>query len=142
MAFSVTFANDVLKLILHGTTIANIAINATSGPLTSFYAALHTAVPGNAQTDSEVTYAGYLRLLIARTSAGWTIVDNVANPVADVLFAAVASGGGEEATHWSIGTAASGTGKVLLRGPLAPSLLLTAGVQPRVTTASTLTLAV
>lgn len=141
MPFSVTFANDVLKLFLHGTAIANIAINATSGPLTAFYAGLHTANPGNLQTDSETTYTGYARVSIVRTAAGWTIVDNVANPVDDILFP-VATAGGEDLTHWSVGTAASGAGKVLLRGKLAPSLFVAAGKQPRVTSNSTLTLAV
>ena len=52
-----TFENDFLKLIFNATTIANIANNATSGPLTNLYVSLHT---GNidetgTQTTNECT---------------------------------------------------------------------------------------
>ena len=48
-----TFDNDLLKLIFNGTTIANIADNAVSSPLTNLYVSLHTATPaaGGSQTN-------------------------------------------------------------------------------------------
>lgn len=141
MSYSDAFANDLLLLILHGTAIAGLADNAASAPLTEFYAALHAAAPGAAQSDDEVAYTGYGRVAIARSAGGWDITGPVANPAVDVVFPLITGGGGTDATHWSIGTVASGAGKVLLSGKLAPALLLTEGQQPRVTAASTLTLA-
>lgn len=53
-----TFENDLLKLIFHGTAIANIADNAASAPLTYLPVSFHTAeVPeGGDQTTNECAY--------------------------------------------------------------------------------------
>ena len=141
MSYSTTFANDLIKLILQATAIANIADNAGTGPLTDVYVSLHTADPGAGgdPTTSEAAYTSYARVAVARTSGGWTVTDNVANPVADITFPE-GTGGGETVTHWAVGTAASGAGKVLLRGTLSPSIATGSGVTPIVTSASTLTL--
>src|SRR5262245_23526144 len=86
-----TFANDLLKLLLNNTAIAGIADPAASGNITTFYWSLHTADPqtGN-QTTNEVAYTGYTgataRVSAARSSAGFTIVTEVANPTANVDF--------------------------------------------------------
>lgn len=138
MAFSAVFANDLAKLILQAVPIANLADNAAASPLTEFYAALHSAAPGDAQTDDEASYTGYVRVSIARTVGGWVVTGNVANPAADILFPAVTGGGGE-VTHWSVGTALSGAGKVLMAGLLMPSQQIITGMQPRVSSASALT---
>lgn len=136
-----TFENDLLKLIFNGTTIANLAINATSSPLTSLYVALHTADPGEAeaQTTSEISYTGYARAAVARTSGAWTVTGNSVSPVAAIDFPEMTGGAGGTATFVSVGTAASGAGKILYSGALTPSIAVATGVIPRVKTTSTIT---
>lgn len=135
-----TFSNDWLKLIFNATAIANIADNAASSPLTNLYASLHTADPGAAgsQTTSEAAYTSYVRIAVARTSGGWTVTTTSVSPVANIDFVA-ATGGSETETHGAIGTASSGAGKLLYSGTVTPNIVVSNGVQPRLTTASTIT---
>lgn len=135
-----TFENDWMKLIFNATAIANIADNAASAPLTNLYAALHTADPGEAgdQTTSEVAYTSYARVAVARTSGGWTVTANSVSPVAAIVFPA-GTGGSGTATFWSVGTASSGTGKLLYSGAISPTIVCGSGVTPQLTTASTVT---
>lgn len=119
-----TFRNDILALIFNATPIANVADNAGTSPLTNLQVALHTAFPGlggNQQT-SEIAYTGYARQAVARNSGGWTVTGNVASPVAAIQFAEMTGGAGGVATHFSVGTAASGTGKLLRVGVLGSRL--------------------
>lgn len=134
-----TFDNDLLKLIFNATAIANIADNAGTAPLTNLHLSLHTADPsaGN-QTTSEVAYTSYARVAVARTSGGWTVTSNSASPVATVSFPAC-TGGSATATWAAIGTAASGTGKVLWSGALTPNISISTGVTPQITSTSTIT---
>ena len=140
MGKSATFDNDLLGLIFNATTIANIAINATSSPLTSLYVSLHTANPGTAapQTTSEAAYTGYARQAVTRSNAGFTVTGASVSPAANVTFPA-ATGGSETETYFGIGTAVSGTGKLLYSGAISPTIAVVAGVQPVLTTASTVT---
>ena len=141
MAFGNTFGNDLLQLILDATAIANVADNAASAPLTSVYISLHTADPtaaGN-QTSSECAYTSYARVAVARNGTGWSISGKVANPAAEVSFPA-ATGGSETATYAAIGTAASGTGKIIAIGALSPTIAIASGVTPKLTTATAFTL--
>lgn len=135
-----TFENDWLKLIFNATAIANIADNASSSPLTNLYASLHTADPGEAgdQTTNECAYTSYARVAVARTSGGWTVTNNSVSPVANIDFPA-ATGGSETATHFAVGTASSGAGKLLYSGTISPNISISSGVTPRLTTASTIT---
>ncbi len=135
-----TFENDLLKLIFNATPIANIADNAASSPLTNLYVSLHTADPGEAgdQTTSEVAYTSYARVAVARTSGGFTVTGNSVSPVSNIDFPA-GTGGSGTATHWAIGTAASGAGKILYKGAITPSIVCGNGITPRLTTASTVT---
>ena len=134
------FENDLLKLILNGTAIANIADNAATAPLTNLQISLHTADPGEAgvQTTNEATYTGYARVAVARTSGGWTVTGASASPVANIDFPACTAGS-NTITHFAVGTAASGAGKILYSGTVSPSIAVSAGVTPRLTTASTIT---
>jgi hypothetical protein len=135
-----TFENDLLKLIFNATAIANIADNAASSPLTNLYVALHTADPGEAgsQTTSECAYTSYARVAVARTSGGFTVTGNSVSPAASIDFPA-ATGGSETATYFSIGTDVSGAGKILYSGAISPTISISSGVTPRLTTASTVT---
>jgi hypothetical protein len=141
MSKSNTFETDLLQLIFNGTAIANLADNAASAPLTNLFVALHTADPGEAgtQSTSEVTYTGYARVAVARTAGGWTVSAGSVSPTNNIEFGEMTAGTPGTATHATIGTAASGTGKVLYRGALTPSIAYAVGVIPRIKTTSTIT---
>ena len=135
-----TFENDWLKLIFQATAIANIADNAASSPLTNLHIALHTADPGEAgvQNTSEATYTGYARVTVARTAGGWTVTGSSVSPVAAISFPACTAGT-NTITHWSVGVASSGATKILYSGAVTPSISVSNGVTPQLTTASTVT---
>ena len=135
-----TFDSDLLKLIFNATPIANIADNAASSPFTNLYVSLHTADPGvgGSQTTSEAAYTSYARVAVARTSGGWTITGQTVNPVAAINFPA-ATGGSETETFFAVGTASSGAGKILYRGPLSASIAVISGVTPSLSTATAIT---
>lgn len=128
-----TFENDFVKLIFNGTAIANIADNAATSPLTQLFLSLHTADPGEAgsQTTSEATYTGYARVGVNRNSGGFSITNNAVTLVANTDFGACTAGT-NTITHFAIGTASTGTGKVLYKGALSPSISVTSGVTPRI----------
>lgn len=140
MSLGNTFENDLAKLIFNATAIANIADNAASSPLTNLYVAFHTADPGEAgdQTTSETSYTSYARVAVARTSGGWTVTNNSVSPTANV-DAPQCTGGSATLTHFSVGTASSGAGKLLGSGTLTPNISVSSGVTPRLTTSSTIT---
>jgi hypothetical protein len=137
---SSTFDNDLLKLILNGTAIANIADNAASSPLTNLYVSLHTADPGAGgnQNTSEAAYTSYARQAVSRTSSGFTVSGATATLTSAVIFPA-ATGGSETETWAAVGTASTGPGKILYRGPITPSLTVSTGVSPQLTTGTALT---
>lgn len=140
MAKSATYSNSLLLLIFNATLFANVAINATSSPITSIFAALHTADPGTAgdQTTSEITYTSYARVGVLRTSGGWTISTNTCVPVAAITFPA-GTGGSGTATHCSLGTLTSGAGVRLLSGTVTPNIVTGNGITPSLSTATTIT---
>ena len=135
-----TFENDWLKLIFNATAIANVADNAATAPLTNLAVSLHTADPGEAgaQTASEATYTGYARVSVARTSGGWTVTANSVSPVATITFP-VCTGGSNTITHWAVGTAASGAGKLLYSGTVTPNVPVSVPIAPQLSTSSTVT---
>ena len=136
-----TFEADLLKLIFQAVAIANIADNAAAAPLTNLYVSLHTADPGEAgdQTTSEIAYTGYARKAVARTTGGWAITGNSISPVANVDFGEMTGGAGGTVTHFAIGTASTGAGKLLYSGTVSPNISVVTGVIPRLTTGSTIT---
>jgi hypothetical protein len=139
MSKSDTFENDFLKLIFNGTAIANTADN-SAAPLTNLYVALHTADPGETgtQSTSEAAYTSYARVAVARTTGGWTVTGNSVSPVANIDFPAC-TGGTATITYWSVGVATSGATKILYSGAVSPSISVSTGVTPRLSTASTIT---
>jgi hypothetical protein len=136
-----TFANDLLKLILNATPIANIADNAAASPLTNLYLSLHTADPGSggSQITSEAAYGSYARQPVARTSAGFVVTTNSCVLAAAANFPSPTSGIGEVETFFAVGTAVSGTGKILYRGPITPSITTASGTSPQLTAGTTIT---
>ena len=135
-----TFENDLMKLIFNATPIANIADNAVTAPLTSLFVALHTADPGEAgtQATSEATYTGYARVTLARAAGGFVVTANSVSPAANIDFPSCTAGT-NVATFWSVGVAVSGATKLLYSGAISPTISISAGVIPRLTTASTIT---
>jgi len=127
-----TFENDLLLLIFNGTGIANIADNAASSPLTNLQVSLHSSDPGEAgsQTTNEVAYTSYARVAVARSNVGWTVSGNTVTNAALIQFPQC-TGSSVTATHFAIGTAASGAGKILYKGALSASLAISSGIQPQ-----------
>lgn len=140
MSKSNTYENDILKLIFNATAIANLADNAASAPVTNLYVSLHTADPGEGgdQTTNEVTYTSYARVAVARTSGGWTVTGNSVSPVAAITFPA-GTGGSGVVTHFAVGTASSGAGKLLYSGTVTPNITTGNTITPQLTTATTIT---
>ncbi len=130
-----TFENDLLLLIFNNTDAALIG-DATglrgSSTAGSLYVSLHTGDPGEAgnQTTSECAYGSYARVAVARSGAGWTVASNAVSNAALVQFPQCSSGS-ETITHFAVGVASSGTGKVLYKGALSASLAVSSGIQPQ-----------
>lgn len=135
-----TFGNALLQLIFNAVTIANIAQNASSSPLTNLYLSLHTADPavGGTQTSNEAAYTSYARVAVVRTSSGWTVSGLTVSLQSTTAFPA-ATGGSETETYFGVGTASSGTGELLGRGTISPSIVVSSGVTPQLTTGTTIT---
>lgn len=135
-----TTANDVQKLYLTATAIANIADNAATSPNTNTFVSLHTASPSGAnQTTSEAAYTSYARATVARTGSGWTVSTNTSALAALLSFAA-ATGGSETETHFGVGKLTSGAGVLWFWGTVTPNIVVSTGVTPQITTAVLLTL--
>ena len=135
MSKSNTWETELLQLVFNNTAAALIGDasglqpSATAG---SLYVSLHTSDPGEAgnQTTNECAYTSYARVAVARSGAGWTVSANAVTNAALVQFPQC-TGGSETATHFAIGTASSGTGKVLYKGALSASLAISSGIQPQ-----------
>lgn len=138
-----TWENDLLLLVFNNTNAANIG-DATglrgSSVAGNLYLALHTADPGEggSQTTSECGYTSYARKAVARDSSGFTVSGNAVTLTANQDFP-TATGGTETATHFSVGTASSGAGKILYSGTISPNIAIANGVTPRLTTGTTIT---
>ena len=136
-----TFENDLLKLIFTATTISNIAIDATSSPLTNLYVALHVGAVSDTSTQdvNEVSYTNYARVPVARSAAGWTVTNNEVVPAAEIAFAASGGGTGGTVDYFSIGVASSGATKILYWGAVSPTIAVANGVTPKLTVATKVT---
>ena len=122
---------DLLFLNTDWATVGNAGGLQNSATAGSFYIALHTADPGEAgaQNTTEATYTGYARVAVARSAGGWTrTLSTVAN-TASVQFGECTVGS-DTITYFSIGTASSGAGQIILSGALAASRSVSAGITP------------
>jgi len=118
------FENELLDLIFLNEAIgligdsSGLQPSATGG---SLYCSLHTGEVGETgdQTTNEVTYTPYVRRGIVRTASGWTVSSNQVSNAAAITFPQrTDAGAAQVATHWALGTAGSGAGMVLYKGPL------------------------
>lgn len=134
--------NAILNLVFSATTWANYAINATASPETNIVVALHTADPADAgtQSTSESAYTSYARVNVAR-STGWsTSSAGSVSPAANIDFPA-SGASGTTITHFSTGKSGGGASAILWSGTVTPNIAIgAAGITPRLTTASTITL--
>lgn len=143
MSKSNTWENDLLLLVFNNTNAADIG-DATglrgSSAAGNLYLSLHTADPGEAgsQTSNEIGYTSYARVAVARSGSGFTVTGNAVALAANADFPA-GTGGSGTATHFGIGTAASGAGKLLYKGALSPSIVCGNGVTPRINAGTVVT---
>lgn len=131
----------ILLLLFENANWANVGdVTGLRGSTTagSWHVSLHTADPGEAgnQTTSEISYTGYARVAVARSSAGWTVTGASVVPDANIDFGAMTGGAGGTVTHFGIGTDASGVGNLIFKGTVTPNIVTTTGVTPRLTTAT------
>lgn len=140
MSKSNALETDFLGLILNGTAIANLADNASTGPLTQLWLAMHTADPGEAgaQNTNEATYTGYARVAVPRDNTGWTVSGDTANLTSNRIFPE-ATAGSETLTHFSVGTDQTGVGKILFKGTASPNVAIAVGVAPVLNTSTQIT---
>lgn len=134
---------SLLDLIFLNTNIANLGdATGVRGSVTagSLFVSLHTADPGEAgtQATSEVSYTGYARVAVARSGAGFTRTGNSISPAANIDFG-TCTAGTATATHFGIGVASAGATVLLYKGAISPTISISTGVTPRLTTASTIT---
>lgn len=140
MPMTAALSNALALLLFNTTTFANMAINATSAPLTNLYVSGHTADPTTAgtQTSSEVAYTSYARVAVARTSGGWTVTANSISPVATISFP-LGTGGSGVITYAGIGSLVSGAGVLYLYGVVTPNITTGNGITPQLPTTSAIT---
>lgn len=125
MSKSNALENDLLALVFNATALPG----AYGGNL---YVSLHTGDPGEAgdQTTNEATYTSYARVTVSRDSAGWTVTGNTAVNTAAITFPQC-TGGTNTITHWAVGTASSGAGRLLYKGSLTASLAVSNLITPQ-----------
>ena len=129
-----TWENGLLLLVFNNTDFTGVGDagglrgSATAG---SFYISLHTADPGETgdQTTSEIAYTSYAREALARSGSAFTVTADAVALAADLPFTE-GTGGSGTATHFGIGTAPSGAGKLLYKGALSPTIVCGSGVTP------------
>lgn len=121
----------LLDLIYAATLFANVAINATSSPITNVYCETHTATlsASSSQNTSESAYGSYARVAVVRTSSGWHRTSQTESNVAAITFPACTSGS-ETETYGSVGRDSSSTGLVFHFGALTASLAVSTGITP------------
>jgi hypothetical protein len=83
--------------------------------------------------------AAYARVAVARSSGGFTVVDNVANLAAVATFAEMAGGAGGTVSYFGLGTDSSGNGTLIFKGTVTPNIIVVAGVTPKLKTTTTFT---
>lgn len=135
---------DWLKLLFNNTTWAGVGDAGgilQSVVAGSLFVSLHTADPGEGgdQTTSEISYTGYARVAVARSTGGWTVTNNSVSPVATISFGQMTAGAGGTVTHFGVGKSTSGAGELLYSGTVTPNIAVANGVTPQLTTATAIT---
>jgi len=140
MPKAVAFCNDILALILNATAIANIAQNNGTSPDTSFYFSLHTADPGTggSQLTNEISYTGYARAAVARTTGGWGAPSGGVSALAVNTDFPISTGGtGGTVSFVGLGRLQTTAGKMLYTGAASPNIAVANGTIPRINATTT-----
>jgi hypothetical protein len=137
------FENGLLLLVFNNAAFTGVGDAGgllPSAAAGSLFVSLHTADPGEAadQTTSEIGYTSYARVAVARSGAGWVVTANSVSPAAAITFP-LGTGGSGTATHFGVGTATSGAGKLLYSGAISPTIVCGNGVTPRLGTGTVIT---
>ena len=144
MSKSDTTENSLLLLFFNNTNFANVG-DATGlrGSTTagSLYLSLHTADPGETgtQATNEISYTGYARQAVARSSSGFTVSGSSVTLTNNVDFPEMTGGTGGTVTHFAVGVASAGATVVLYKGAVSPTQLIASGVIPRLKQATSIT---
>ncbi len=128
------FEDKLLSLYLTNADAANIGDStglrgsSTAGVL---YVSLHTSSPADAgdQTTNETSYTNYVRVSVARSTAGWTVTSGVGDNDSTITFAACGVTGAT-LSHFGLGSASSAAGTLDIWGALTASLIVSAGITP------------
>lgn len=143
MSKSNAWETGLLQLVFNNTTFANLGDatglrgSSTAGAL---FVSLHTADPGEAgtQSTSEATYTGYARVSVPRSGSNWVVTGNGVSPAAIIEFS-TATGGTNTITHWGVGLASTGANVLLYKGSVSPTIAVSSGITPRLTTSTIIT---
>ena len=135
MAKSTNTCNSLLALIFNATTFANIAANASVGPLTNLYVSLHTDDPGvgGSQLTKEATYGNYGRIAVTRDNSGtgWKTPASGATDNNGLIQFLECNGSTNTISYVAIGTDLTGGGRVLYAGSLSSLRTISTGIQPQ-----------
>lgn len=133
-----SWESDLLKLAFQNIAAALIGDasglqpSATAGNL---YVSLHTADPGETgtQNTNETSYTSYARVAVVRSAVGWTVGGSAPTTAQNAAIVAFpqCTGGTPTITHFGVGTASSGAGKLLYSGALTASLAVSSGITPQ-----------
>ena len=142
MSKSNAWENGLLLLLFNNTNFANVGDatglrgSSTAGAL---FVSLHTADPGEpgTQETSEATYTGYARVSMPRNGSTWTVAGNTVSPASIISFP-TCTGGTNTITHFGVGLASTGSNVLLYKGAVSPTIAVSSGITPRLTTASTI----
>jgi hypothetical protein len=151
MPLSPQWSYGILQLIFQAASAntTNIAVASTLGTNTSLWLSLHTAAPTtNSQATSEAAYTSYTRIPIFRgsTAGAFTATQGSSAGAASSISPNVtlsfpqATGGGETETYFGIGLSSAGAGTLLLSGSISPTLAVSNGVTPQLTTGTAITI--
>lgn len=134
MSATNVFENGLLSLTFENANYANVG-DATGlrGSSTAgvFYISLHTSSPGEAgsQNTNETSYTNYVRVSVARSTAGWTVASGTADNDSVITFA-TGGASGATLTDFGVGSDSSAAGNLFLFGALTASLAVSSGITP------------
>jgi hypothetical protein len=128
------YENDMLNLALNNIDAPLIGDSTGlrgSSTAGSLYVSLHTGDVGEGgnQETSESAYTSYARVAVTRAGGAWTVDAGTATNAGVILFPEC-TGGSSTVSHFAVGTAETGTGKVLYKGELTGPLAVTSGIAP------------
>ena len=83
-----------------------------------------------AQNTNEATYTGYIRVAVVRSASGWTVAAGVASNAAVIQFPAN-TGTAQNVTHFGIGYADTGVGRLIYADAFAATKEVRIGDAPK-----------